>query len=111
MLGTGLDTREVVTSPISCGGSESLGKCLSPYGDRVEVLLPEQANGIGSTIDDQGKHIDDIAAEDAHVEGFRVDETGKLACEYRFAIFIVGEADFRFDHNRIRSREGFARRP
>ena len=63
--------------------------------------MPEQADGIGSTIDDQGKQVDDIATEDAHVEGFRVDETGKLAYEYRFAIFIVGEADSRFDDNRI----------
>ena len=63
--------------------------------------MPEQADGIGSPIDDQSKQVEDVASEDAHVEGFHVDETGKLASEYGFAILIVSEADSRLEHDRV----------
>jgi hypothetical protein len=77
------------------------GKCLSPYADRVEMLLPEQAEGIAWPIDNQSKQVENVPAEDAHVEGFWVDETGKLASEYRLASIILSEADLRLDNNRF----------
>ncbi len=55
--------------------NESLGKRLSPNLDRAGVILPEQPDAIGTTIDDQSKQVEDIATEDTPVEGFRFDET------------------------------------
>ena len=65
--------------------------------------MPEQADGVGLPIDDQGEQVEDVATQHAHIEGFRVGESGKLPTEDRFADFIVGEADASLDNDRLDS--------
>ena len=69
--------------------------------DGVVVFLPEHANRIAGTIDDQGEELQKIPTEDAHVERFRIGETRELAFENDFSSCLLGKADFRLDQNRV----------
>src|ERR1017187_5880510 len=56
-------------------------RCGSFLEDRVTMIAAEQADHVLRAIDDDGKEIGEIAAEDAHVEGGGIGDGGELAVE------------------------------
>ena len=65
------------------------------------MLLTQQADGVCLPVDDQGKRVDDVAAEDAHIEARHIGEGGELAPEYDFATVVLRKAYLRLDDHRI----------
>ena len=65
------------------------------------MLLPEQADGIALPIDNQRKQVQNVAAEDAHVQGLQACETGKLAAEESLALLIAITANLCCHDDRI----------
>ena len=61
---------------------------------------PEQADDLGFAIDDQREMVEDVAAEDAHVERFGLRECGVLTLEHGQRAVRSREAEFGIHRDR-----------
>jgi hypothetical protein len=65
------------------------GPAISPFHHRIGMLLTEQTDGIAGAVDDDGKEIENVAAENAHVESLQIGEGRKLPVE---SIFVASSS-------------------
>src|SRR5882724_9125930 len=73
----------------------------SGLSNRIGVRRADEADDVLLAVDDDGEEVEDVAAEDAHVEGRNVGEGGILAAEDYLTLILVFQANLRVNHDRL----------